>query len=150
MTKISELTVGQGNVDVEGTIKEVGEIRSFTKFGRELSVANGILEDDSGSIRLSLWNDDASRFKSSDKIKVVNGYVNEFQGEKQLTSGKFGSIEKIDDGSTPESTPQSEESETNEDQEDNKESEDSDSSEDNQEDISEPADENKKIEEQTF
>ena len=149
MTKISELTVGQGNVEVEGTIKEVGEIRSFNKFGKELSVANGILEDDSGSIRLSLWNEDASRFKSSDKIKVINGYVNEFQGEKQLTSGKFGSIEKIDDGSESQaSVDQGEESETK--PEDNTESMDSDSSEDNQEDTSEPADENKEIEEQTF
>ena len=46
--KISELTTGQGNVDVEGTIKEFGEPRTFNKFGRELTVVNAVLEDDSG------------------------------------------------------------------------------------------------------
>ena len=98
MTKISELTPKQGNVDVEGVITEVGEARTFNKFGRPLSVANAILKDDSGSVKLTLWNDDANKYKAGDKIKIVNGYVGEFQGEKQLTSGKFGKIEKIGEG----------------------------------------------------
>lgn len=93
--KISGLRTNQGNVEVEGTIKEIGETRSFNKFGKQLSVANAILKDDSGSIKLTLWNDDINRFKNGDKVKVSNGYVNEFQGEKQLTSGKFGKMEKI-------------------------------------------------------
>ena len=98
MGKISELKTGQGNVEVSGTIKEIGDTRVFSKFGRELKVANAILQDESGSVKLTLWNNDVSRFKDGDSIKVVNGYVNEFQGEKQLTSGKFGSIEKIGEG----------------------------------------------------
>ena len=98
MVKISELVVRQGNADVEGTIQEIGEIKTFNKFGRELRVADAILKDDSGSIKLTLWNDDATRFKSGDKVKISNGYVNEFQGEKQLTSGKFGNMEKIGEG----------------------------------------------------
>lgn len=93
--KISELTNKQGNVEVEGTIKELGEKRTFSKYGRQLIVSNAILEDESGSIKLTLWNDDAERFKEGDKIKIINGYINEFQGEKQLTSGKFGKIEKL-------------------------------------------------------
>lgn len=101
--KISELTIGQGNVEVEGTIKEIGEVRNFNKFGRELKVADASLEDKSGSIKLALWNEDVDNFKTGDKIKVVNGYVREFQGEKQLTSGKFGKIEKVGEGSGEES-----------------------------------------------
>ena len=100
--KISELNIGQGNVEVEGTIKEIDEPKTFNKFGKDLSVANAMLEDDSGSIKLTLWNDDVTRFKNNDKLKVVNGYVNEFQGEKQLTSGKFGSLEKVDGSSSTE------------------------------------------------
>jgi replication factor A1 len=102
--KISELSIGQGNVEVEGTVKEIGEPKVFNKFGKDLSVANAMLQDDSGSIKLTLWNDDVSRFKDGDKLKVVNGYVNEFQGEKQLTSGKFGSLEKVDGSASTEST----------------------------------------------
>ncbi len=98
MAKISELFVRQGSVEVEGTIKEIGEVRSFDKFGRQLKVADAILEDDSGSIKLTLWNDDTDKYKAGDKVKITNGYVGEFQGEKQLTSGKFGKIEKVGKG----------------------------------------------------
>lgn len=100
--KISDLKVRQGNVEVEGTIKEVNEPRTFDKFGRQLRVADAILEDDSGTIKLTLWNDDIDKYKEGDKVKITNGYVNEFQGEKQLTSGKFGKIEKIGEGEASE------------------------------------------------
>jgi len=98
--KISELKTGQGNVDVSGVIKEMGEVRTFNKFGRELRVVNAILEDDSGNIKLTLWNQDVDNFSEGDQIKIVNGYVGEFQGEKQLTSGKFGKIEKVEGSSS--------------------------------------------------
>jgi len=93
--KISDLKPKQNNVDVEGLIKSIGEIKSFVKFGREIRVANAVLEDESGFIKLTLWNEDIKKFKEGDKIKITNGFVNEFMGEIQLTAGKFGKIEKI-------------------------------------------------------
>jgi replication factor A1 len=93
--KISELQPKQGNVNVEGTIKEISPAREFQKFGRPGKVANCVLEDDSGSIILTLWNEDIENVAVGDHIKVVNGYVNEWQGEKQLTSGRYGSLEKV-------------------------------------------------------
>ena len=98
MTKIKELTPRQGNVNVEGTITEIGETKSFNKFGRQLIVADAILKDSSGAIKLTLWNDDVKKYKPGDKVKIANGYVGEFQGEKQLTSGKYGKIEKVGEG----------------------------------------------------
>ena len=68
---ISELTAGQGSVNVQGTITEVGETRSFNKFGKELKVGNAILKDDSGSIKLTLWNDDADKYKEGDSVEIV-------------------------------------------------------------------------------
>ncbi|MEM0465567.1 MAG: OB-fold nucleic acid binding domain-containing protein [Candidatus Pacearchaeota archaeon] len=95
MTSIGDLKSGQGNVNVEGFIRELGEVRIINKYGRELKLCNAILEDDSGNIKLTLWNDDAVRFKEGDKIKIINGYVGEFKGELQLTSGRLGRMEKI-------------------------------------------------------
>ena len=94
--KISELNVGQGEVSIEVTVKEVGEVRTFNKFGKEMKVANATVTDDSGEIQLTLWNEDTEKYKAGDKLKIENGYVNEFNGEKQLTSGKFGKIEKVE------------------------------------------------------
>jgi len=93
MTKISELQVGQGKVSVAATVKEMGEVRNINKFGREIRVANATIADESGEIKLTLWNDDIDKVKPGSKVKITNGYVNEFNGEKQLTAGKFGSME---------------------------------------------------------
>ena len=43
---------------------------------------------ETGDIKLSLWNDDTARVKAGDKVKITNGYVSEWQGELQLTTGK--------------------------------------------------------------
>jgi replication factor A1 len=99
--QITDLTIGQGNVEVSGVISEMGETRTFNKFGKELKVSNAILKDESGSIKLSLWNEDTEKFKEGDRVRVINGYVSEFQGEKQLTSGKFGNIEAVDAAEHP-------------------------------------------------
>jgi len=95
MDKISELKVGQGNVNVQGTIRDISDTRVFNKYGRDLKVANAFLGDESGSIKISLWNDDITRIKNGDKIKLTNGYVSEFNSEKQLSAGKMGKIEVI-------------------------------------------------------
>lgn len=96
--KISDLQSGQGNVEIEAVIKELEEPKSFNKYGRELRLRNAVIEDDSGFVKLTLWNDDVDKYGLGEKIKITNGYVNEFQGEKQLTAGKFGKIEKIGEG----------------------------------------------------
>ena len=95
--KISDLKPRQNNVDVEGEVKSIEEAREFHKFGKVGRVGNAILADDSGEIKLTLWNDDIDKVKVGSKVKITNGYVNEFQGEKQLTSGRFGKLEIIEE-----------------------------------------------------
>ena len=91
--KISDLKIGQGKVDVEAEVKSIEPERTFNKFGREVRVTNALIEDESGSVKLTLWNDEIDKVSAGDKVKITNGYVNEFQGEKQLTAGKFGKLE---------------------------------------------------------
>jgi replication factor A1 len=102
--KISDLKAGEGNVEVEGVIKELEDIKEINKYGRNLRLRNAVLEDDSGAIKLTLWNENVEMFQVGDKVKITNGYVNEFQGDKQLTAGKFGKIEKIGAGDVEEKT----------------------------------------------
>jgi replication factor A1 len=100
--QIKNLTAKQTDVNVQGTIKEVSPPREFQKYGKPGRVANSILEDESGQIVLTLWNEDVDNIKAGDKIKVVNGYVNEWRGDLQLTAGRKGSLEKISDEETNE------------------------------------------------
>jgi replication factor A1 len=92
--RISELKARQGNVDVVGEITEKGEAKEFNKFGKPGRVCNAKLKDASGEIKLTLWNDQVDQFQAGDKVHLVNGYVGEWQGELQLSTGKFGEITK--------------------------------------------------------
>lgn len=90
--QIHDLKVGQKSVNIEVEVSSIGEVREFQKYGRQGRVATAIVKDDSGEINLTLWNEDIDKVKEGSKIKVENGYVNEFQGEPQLTAGKFGKL----------------------------------------------------------
>ncbi|MBL7054269.1 hypothetical protein ISS05_00760 [Candidatus Woesearchaeota archaeon] len=96
---IKDLQARQGNVDIVVDIVDVGEIREFEKFGNKGRVASAIAKDESGDIKLSLWNEQIDQVKAGDKVHITNGYVSEWQGEKQLTTGKMGKLEVVGEGS---------------------------------------------------
>ena len=94
--KISELKAGIGNVNVSGKIIELDGPRDIiTKFGKKTSVSNAVLEDASGTIKLSLWEENADRFSIGDKVQIENGWVSDYKGAPQLGTGKFGKISKV-------------------------------------------------------
>ncbi|MFH1668865.1 MAG: SOSS complex subunit B family protein [Candidatus Woesearchaeota archaeon] len=100
MMSIKDLQARQTNVEVEGEILEVGQVREFSKFGKQGKVANAKLKDNTGEVKLSLWNEQIDQVKKGDRVKVMKGYVGEFQGELQLTTGKFGTLE-VTKGDSP-------------------------------------------------
>ncbi|MFA5020145.1 MAG: hypothetical protein WC533_03535 [Candidatus Pacearchaeota archaeon] len=93
MTKLSELKAGQGSVNIEVTVKSLEEPRTINKYGKALRLANAVVTDGDSEIKLTLWNQDVDKVNVGSAIKITNGYISEFQGERQLTSGKFGKIE---------------------------------------------------------
>lgn len=92
---ISEIPANQGKIDVEGVIAEKSEPREFSKFGSAGKVCSAVLKDDSGQVTLTLWNEQVEDFNVGDKVKLTNGYAKEWQGDKQLSTGKFGKLEKL-------------------------------------------------------
>ena len=92
---ISDLQAKQGNVDVTGEVMSKETVREFEKFGKKGRVCNAMLKDDSGEIKLSLWNEQVDQVNVGDQIHISNGYVNEWQGEKQLTTGRMGKLEVV-------------------------------------------------------
>ncbi len=97
--KISELKAGATNVELEGTITEKSDPREvITKYGKRLNVADAVISDDTGSIAISLWEDNINLVNVGDKVKISNGYVSEFKGNPQLSTGKYGKIEVVGKG----------------------------------------------------
>jgi len=106
---IKDLQARQGQVDLIAEITEKGDIREFEKFGKTGRVCNAKIKDATGEMSLTLWNEQIDQVKVGNKIHIINGWVSEWQGEKQLTTGKFGQLEIIGEGS--ETTDEAEEAE---------------------------------------
>ena len=82
-------------MELVAEVTEKTEPRQFDKFGQTGKVATATLKDVSGTIKLSLWNEQIEQINAGDTIRISNGYVKEFKGEKQITTGRMGKIEVV-------------------------------------------------------
>ncbi|MCW4052602.1 MAG: OB-fold nucleic acid binding domain-containing protein, partial [Candidatus Bathyarchaeota archaeon] len=92
--KISELTPDVRGVDIEARILEISEPRQVHSrtTGKPLKVAEALIADETGTITLTLWNDQIRQTKANDKIRINNGYVTLFRGQKQLNVGRYDQL----------------------------------------------------------
>ena len=97
--EIKDVQANTGNLDLVLVVTEKDEPRNFEKFGKTGRVCNTKVKDDTGEMKLTLWNEDVDKVKVGDKIHLKNGWCSEFRDEKQLSSGKFGEIEVIEPSS---------------------------------------------------
>jgi ssDNA-binding replication factor A large subunit len=74
--------------------------REMFRDGGLNSGQNAQASDETGSITLTLWNDDVNKVKTGDKIKITKGWVGEYQGKFQLSAGKFGKMEILGAGTS--------------------------------------------------
>jgi len=90
--KVSELKPGM-NATIEGEVTAIEPTREVrTKFGKLIRVANATVNDGSGEIIVTLWENDIDKVSIGDKIVIDNGWVSEFKGSMQMTAGKQGKI----------------------------------------------------------
>ncbi len=91
--KISDLKDGASKVHVTAKVIEKGAPRDInTRDGRQTRVANAVLEDESGTIVLTLWGDEIDKLSEGDTVNIENGYVKEWKGTLQLSVGKYGKM----------------------------------------------------------
>ncbi|RME77347.1 DNA-binding protein [Candidatus Woesearchaeota archaeon] len=93
---IAQLQPRQGQVELVARVKSKESPRTFSKEGSVGTVCKARLQDETGEITLTLWNEQVDQVKVGDTIKIVNGYVGEWQGELQLSTGKFGKLEVVE------------------------------------------------------
>lgn len=81
-------------VTVEANVMEKGEPRQVRSRYKDETymVADAVVADETGSIKLTLWNEQIDQVEVGNKVKIENGYVTSFKGEIQLNVGKFGTM----------------------------------------------------------
>src|SRR5512136_1762486 len=93
--KISDIKPNQGRINIEAIAVEMDAVRDINSNGKSLRVANAILQDETGKIKLTLWNDEVDKVHVGDKVRITNGFAKAYRDELQLSAGKFGKLEVI-------------------------------------------------------
>lgn len=93
-TSISDLRHGMKKVNVdEARVLDTPEPKQVhTQFGNTITMANVYVEDESGKIKMCLWDEQVKSVHAGDVIQIKNASVATFKGEKQLRLGKTGAI----------------------------------------------------------
>jgi replication factor A1 len=96
MTKIRDLTTYSRRVNLVAKILEEGDVRevSSSSDGQLHRVAEALVGDETGTVLLTLWDENVDRFSVGDVVAVENGYAGTFRGGLRLNVGKYGNIEK--------------------------------------------------------
>lgn len=81
---------------IEGTVVQLEPIREITqRDGTKKKVRNGRLKDDTGEIGLVLWGDEVELVAEGNRIRIVEGWVKDYQGRPQISLGRTGRLEKL-------------------------------------------------------
>ncbi len=92
--KIKELRSGMKKVNVVAKVTEKSDTREVqSRYKNETyQVADALVSDDTGTIKLTLWNEQIDQVNVGDTVKIENGYITSFRGEIQLNAGKYGTL----------------------------------------------------------
>ena len=99
--QVADLSLGASDVDLVGQVLDTDSIRTFDRDdGSEGRVANLTVGDETGRVRVTLWDgkaDLAEEFEAGEVVEVGDGYVRERDGDLELHVGDRGTVERVDE-----------------------------------------------------
>jgi replication factor A1 len=94
MPPISALRAN-ANATIEATITAISAPRDVTTSRGPSQVADATLQDESGTITLTLWGGDITKYSVGQKVRITDGWVKDFRGKLQVSMGRSGRIEIV-------------------------------------------------------
>lgn len=94
---IQNLRAGMNHVSLKAKVLEVTQPKQvFTRYGNYASLAKAVIEDNTGQIKLCLWNDQIDAVSAGTTVQIENARTSTFKGERQLSLGKTGTVSNIE------------------------------------------------------
>lgn len=91
--RIRDLKAGMKRVCLKAKVVEISEPKlTLTRFNDYVMLANATLQDETSTIKLTLWNDRIETVSVNDVLQIENANVIVFRGELQLKMGKNGRL----------------------------------------------------------
>lgn len=93
---IQDLHHGMKKVSLQVKVIEIPKSAIVrTQYGNNAKLTNAWVADDTGKIKLCLWNEQADLVNADDTVDIKNASVFTYKGERQLRLGRNGSITAI-------------------------------------------------------
>lgn len=94
---IQDLRAGMSHVSLKVKVLEVTQPKHVvTRYGNLASLAKALIADETGKIKLCLWNKQIDSVAAGDTIQIENARTSTFRGERQLSLGKKGTLNNIE------------------------------------------------------
>lgn len=101
---IRDLRCGMKRINVKARVLDVPKATLvFTRFGEYARVTNALIADETGAIKLCLWNEKINAVSIDSIVQIENASVTRFRGENQLKLGKNGRLSVIENTGFPSS-----------------------------------------------
>lgn len=97
--KVGNLRPGIKKLELRAKVVEKGETREVTsrRDGSIHRVAEVLIGDETGTVLMSLWDDDIDAVEEGDVISIENGFTSLFRDSLRVNVGRLGKIQKIDE-----------------------------------------------------
>lgn len=93
--KASEVKPGMRNITLELKIVKIEEPHNFENENGQGRVATATCEDESGKIRVSLWDDEIDKVEEGDEIRIESGYSRFFKDNVHVSVGRYGELKVL-------------------------------------------------------
>ncbi|MFX1295892.1 MAG: single-stranded DNA-binding protein [Promethearchaeota archaeon] len=96
---INDLRPGLRGINIKVRCSSINEEREVVsrKTGEPQRVTEALVGDETGSILLTLWNEDIDKMQIQHIYRLGNAYTTIFRGSIRLNIGRYGSIEEIEE-----------------------------------------------------
>jgi len=98
--KVSELRPGMEHVDIRVTVKSLNEPREvLTNYGITHNLVDGTVEDDSGSVGVTFWNEKNELLEGVDEgslVELGDCFITSFKGDLSINVGRDSELKKIE------------------------------------------------------
>ncbi len=95
--QIKDLKAGMKRINLKARVIEISEPKLvLTRFNDYVVFANATLDDETSTIKLTLWNGRINIVSINDIVQIKNANVIVFRGEKQLRIGRNGTLKVVE------------------------------------------------------
>jgi len=96
--KVNALRPGSRGINTVVKVVDMGTPRTVSsrRDQTEHRVSEALVGDETGSLLLTLWDDQIDQFSVGNVFEIKNGFTSIFRGSLRLNLGRYGTAEKVE------------------------------------------------------